>query len=513
MLPRRHRRAAGDCPGRRACGLNRTISAEELQRVMLRVLAERTGYPEDMLNIDMDLEADLGVDSIKRVEILSAVQEQVPNLPAIRPAQIASKRTLREIVAFFEASRDPPPAGPGDGASPSRMAPPADTPAPAAETVAAANEMAAPLVRFVTRTVEAPPLGFALRGLLGPGSVIVTDDGAAWLTCWRRGWLRRAFACTPAFVRQPLDTSDVSAVIALDGLRPASDIHAAIAVDRPRSRRRGAVARVFARGRRSVTVVDTGGDFGLSGSESAWVGGLAALARTAALEWPSAHVRALDVDRDGRSADAIADAIWSELIAGGTEREVGLRADGGRVALVSQPAPIAPAREWPVAAGSVLVASGGARGITGECLVSMARAARCRLLVLCRTPPGDEPECRAGIHDEPGLTRALLEDRRRCGESSRRICAARSRGSAPARSPPHPRRDQRWSAKSLRCGRRHDRSAVARRRARSRPGAGSTASTALACSPTSARRQARRAIRRGLRIQEGRPGDAAQRHT
>ena len=36
---------------------------------MLEVLANKTGYETDMLEMDMDLETELGVDSIKRVEI------------------------------------------------------------------------------------------------------------------------------------------------------------------------------------------------------------------------------------------------------------------------------------------------------------------------------------------------------------------------------------------------------------------------------------------------------------
>merc|ERR1712025_967590 len=48
-------------------------SAAQLQQLMLDVVAEKTGYPADMHDLSMDLEADLGVDSIKRVEILSAM--------------------------------------------------------------------------------------------------------------------------------------------------------------------------------------------------------------------------------------------------------------------------------------------------------------------------------------------------------------------------------------------------------------------------------------------------------
>ena len=63
---------------------------------MLNVVAAKTGYPAEMVGLDMDLETDLGVDSIKRVEILSAVTEQAPGLPEVSAARMAGMRTLRE---------------------------------------------------------------------------------------------------------------------------------------------------------------------------------------------------------------------------------------------------------------------------------------------------------------------------------------------------------------------------------------------------------------------------------
>ena len=52
----------------------------------------------------MQLDADLGIDSIKRVEILSAVQERLPGLPTLKPEQLGSFRTLRAIVDFIGQS-------------------------------------------------------------------------------------------------------------------------------------------------------------------------------------------------------------------------------------------------------------------------------------------------------------------------------------------------------------------------------------------------------------------------
>src|SRR4051812_47334803 len=49
----------------------------------------------------MRLDADLGIDSIKRVEILSALQEQLPHAPVIRPEHLGTLQTLGQIVEFL----------------------------------------------------------------------------------------------------------------------------------------------------------------------------------------------------------------------------------------------------------------------------------------------------------------------------------------------------------------------------------------------------------------------------
>ena len=71
---------------------------------MLQVVSEKTGYPTEMLGLEMDLEADLGVDSIKRVEILSTMREREPGLPDVDAGEMAKLRTLGEIVAYMGAS-------------------------------------------------------------------------------------------------------------------------------------------------------------------------------------------------------------------------------------------------------------------------------------------------------------------------------------------------------------------------------------------------------------------------
>ena len=41
---------------------------------MVRIIAEKTGYPMDMLDLDLDLEADLGIDTVKQAEMFAAIR-------------------------------------------------------------------------------------------------------------------------------------------------------------------------------------------------------------------------------------------------------------------------------------------------------------------------------------------------------------------------------------------------------------------------------------------------------
>ena len=62
------------------------------------VISDKTGYPVEALGEDLALDADLGIDSIKRVEIMAGVQERLPDAPVIGPELMGTLRTLRQLV-------------------------------------------------------------------------------------------------------------------------------------------------------------------------------------------------------------------------------------------------------------------------------------------------------------------------------------------------------------------------------------------------------------------------------
>ena len=61
-----------------------------MRALLLDVVADKTGYPAEILRPEMSLEADLGIDSIKRVEILGAVRDAAPGLPDVDASEMAA---------------------------------------------------------------------------------------------------------------------------------------------------------------------------------------------------------------------------------------------------------------------------------------------------------------------------------------------------------------------------------------------------------------------------------------
>src|SRR6185369_618730 len=91
-------------PTTTAQGAASNTPAADVAAALLAVVSEKTGYPVEMLDLNMGLDSDLGIDSIKRVEILSAIQERLPDAPLIGPEHLGTLQTLGEIAGFLAGS-------------------------------------------------------------------------------------------------------------------------------------------------------------------------------------------------------------------------------------------------------------------------------------------------------------------------------------------------------------------------------------------------------------------------
>jgi acyl transferase domain-containing protein/NADP-dependent 3-hydroxy acid dehydrogenase YdfG len=386
-------------------------SDQKFREVLLAVVAEKTGYPPEMLDLDMGLDADLGIDSIKRVEILSALQEQLPEAPAVKPEHLGTLQTLRQIVEFLS---EPRPSGSA-----------ATLPLPdgcGSESVPRDG-----LLRFVPRAVPIAADRAALT--IAPGSEfwLVADSGPmadclADSLARRDGRLRRFDWDKPA----PARPARLGGLILVAPEKVADDVPSRafrwLQLAGPALRAAGGA--VFA----TVTTLDGAFGFAAGPHGDPTAGALAGLAKTAGWEWPQVACKAIDV-QPGLDAQMAADAIGNELFRVGPA-EFGI-SEHGRVGLELTSAPLGDGVPPPFGPDDVIVITGGARGVTAEVAVTLAETCGPTLVLFGRSPePAPEPADLAACPDEAALKRALAARSpgalpRQIGEQCRAVLAGR----------------------------------------------------------------------------------------
>lgn len=82
------------------------LSLEDLQNAILNIVSEKTGYPKEMLGLDLDLEADLSIDSIKRMEIIADLKNKIGFGENLEQAddvmeKLAAIKTLRGLASWI----------------------------------------------------------------------------------------------------------------------------------------------------------------------------------------------------------------------------------------------------------------------------------------------------------------------------------------------------------------------------------------------------------------------------
>ena len=395
---------------------------------LLAVVAEKTGYPAEMLQLDMELDADLGIDSIKRVEIFSTLQEKLPHAPAVKPEHLGTLRTLRQVADFLAG-----PSGHANGMTNGKHAPGDDAPVLAPP----------PAARVSREIVEGPPVHAAkatrqserlarstgaeqLLRLLPEAVPLEEHPVRARLELSQRHeiWLneddsRLAETVARQLKRQGYQTRLID--LAAPPPVPAHLSGLLIVADRDgddtflthafRLTKKAGPALRTARGM-LATVSRLDGKFGLGQASPAGnflSGGLAGLTKTAQHEWPEVSCKAFDVPVELADMEDIALHLADELFLQGPV-EVGVTATGRwQVKLAEKPWPSSDT-QVSLQPGEVVVVSGGARGVTAETALALARACQPTLVLLGRSAaPTPEPDWLAPLTTETEIKRALLE--------------------------------------------------------------------------------------------------------
>jgi malonyl CoA-acyl carrier protein transacylase len=384
-------------------------SSSLVTETLLAVVSEKTGYPTEMLEMGMEIEADLGIDSIKRVEIFSALQERLPDAPPIKAEHLGILRTLGQVAEFLSGGPETKTAA-------------APIPAPTAKFVSEPKPVAAAVVEHsvqpITRSLVFP---VAIESAANRHPAPLRSGGEIWITkssnplaeelAHQLRTLGYPVQLAPAaeLARRTVPAA-LAGLIAiaptmgkLDGfLRDVMHVLTHVGPELRASGKSGGSA--------FLTVASLDGAFGFANQSGAFdpvAGGLAGFAKTAGHEWPEVRCRAIDVAPELHDVRTIATNLIAELTHEGPS-EVGL-SESGSIALELREVPLGQPGKPALDRGDVVVISGGARGVTAEIAVALARDCQAKLVVLGRSEaPTPEPEWLVGLSDEASIKRAIL---------------------------------------------------------------------------------------------------------
>jgi NAD(P)-dependent dehydrogenase (short-subunit alcohol dehydrogenase family) len=400
----------------------------------MEIVADQTGYPVDMLDPDLDLEADLGIDTVKQAETFAAVREAY-DVPRDENLQLRDFPTLTHVVGWVLDRR------------PDLVEPAA--PAAAPEAPAAAPEPPAPGDRVSVRRVPVPALrppldDCAPTGVtVGEGDrvIVASDGGGVGASLVRELDKRGAVALELSLdgdawrgqLEEWLADGSIAGVYWLPALDDASKGDGVSTPDAWREALRVRVKVLFGVAKRLyeeeghetrffIGATRLGGMHGYdpAGAVAPMGGAVTGFLKTYKREKPTALVKAVDF-APSRRTKAIATVLLEE-----TERDPGVveigRPDDGLRWGVGLQEVEAEGEGMTLGPDSVVVVTGAAGSITSAIVKDLAsKGGTFVLLDLAPAPPADDPDIAMFRSDQAGLMRVLRD---RMAETVERVTPA-----------------------------------------------------------------------------------------
>ena len=95
----------------------KALDEATVTKEVVNMVAEKTGYPEDMLDLDLDMEADLGIDTVKQAELFAGMRDHY-GIVQQEGIQLKDYPTIRHCIKFVLANAGKPAAAPAPVATP-----------------------------------------------------------------------------------------------------------------------------------------------------------------------------------------------------------------------------------------------------------------------------------------------------------------------------------------------------------------------------------------------------------
>ncbi|MBT5122253.1 MAG: hypothetical protein HOM38_05960, partial [Euryarchaeota archaeon] len=137
-------------------------SNSDVDSQLVEIVVKHTGYPADFIEMDQDLEGELGIDTVKQAEIMGDVRDAF-SLPLDEDFVLSDHPTLNHFTAYILRMK-------GDVETPEPSTPAAATPPLASPT----TTLSTPTRRWQIEVEAAEGIGAPLSL---EGTAVVTDDG------------------------------------------------------------------------------------------------------------------------------------------------------------------------------------------------------------------------------------------------------------------------------------------------------------------------------------------------
>ncbi|MBD3192858.1 MAG: SDR family NAD(P)-dependent oxidoreductase [Candidatus Heimdallarchaeota archaeon] len=351
---------------------------EETKKKVLQLFTEKTGYPEDMLELDLDLEADLGIDTVKQIELFAlALDEfQLPRDDQINPSDFS---TLADIVNYLARKT-----------APEYLQAEKEIPSVTPQQI---EELKDQIHRWVLETELVEDLAdHGKQPLKGKKALVIR---AAENEKINEKALTTILGIEPIFATPEdllSDKVDFSAVDGVINLYPLT-IQNVPPTDKISTISKKAVTSLFVTCKALheklkedgffITVTGMGGQFGLDRNVNPAQGAVAGFVKTVAWEYPKADSFVLDSDTS-LPASEIFTRISLELQQEKIPLEIGWDGNQRYKPALRIREPVQ-AKVLELTDGMKLLVSGGSRGITAEIIQELAKKAKLEFHIIGRS--------------------------------------------------------------------------------------------------------------------------------
>ena len=363
------------------------LSADDhaaVQEKILTLLSDKTGYPSEMLDVELDLEADLGIDTVKQAEFITEVRE-VFGIPRIDGLKIADFPTIRHIIGFVMESRQ------------TRLPSEETTPGMITEVPKKATEVSR--IHLYESTLVKLPQPSTIEQPLIDRFIIVSkaSDLADSLE-------HALVSAGQSLVFRIEDSGELKNLVeGRTGIINILGTHDDDELERKSFELFLELARLFENGPAAlITVVEEDGAFGFRAPKQCGyrIGALTGAAKSFAKEYPETFSRVIDL-APSLSADRKTEIVLGSLVAD-YPSETGVDQEGQLEAIRFVQSKGSQDKSA-LNPGDVMLVTGGARGITAECLKRLARKHPLTFALLGRTSQTSKSEAYASFSQEDWL--------------------------------------------------------------------------------------------------------------